>query len=178
MTLQLWNLTSTFSRSRAASAYSAGQLVSSNTSTGFSPLQFQIGGNSQPGQTRITRCRIQKSSTGVSGATFRLHLYGAAPLSTAVDGGTWLTDTSAQYLGGFDVASMYQFSDDAANIGQPTTGNGNDVLVRLNSGKTIYGIGGARQLHAYGQRKLPMHVGVPRRLLDPCGAFPLLNWRG
>jgi hypothetical protein len=39
-----------------------------------------------------------------------------------------------------DVASMYAFSDGAANVGIPTTGNGNDVLLRLNAGKTIYGV--------------------------------------
>jgi hypothetical protein len=143
MTLQLWNLQSSFTKT-TSTAYTTGQLVSSSCSTGsgaggWQPLQFQIGGNSQPGQTRITRCRIQKSSTTTAGASFRLHLYGASPNTTSTDGASWITDNSANYLGGFDVTSMYAFSDGAANIGTPTTGNGNDVLVRLNAGKTIYG---------------------------------------
>jgi hypothetical protein len=103
------------------------------------PLQFNISGNSQPGQTRVTRCRIQKSSTTTAGASFRLHLYGASPNTTSTDGAPWLTDQSANYLGGFDVGSMLAFSDGSAAVGTPTTGNGNDVLLRLPSGKTIYG---------------------------------------
>ena len=123
MTLQLWNLTASFTKTTSTAAYSAGQLVSSNTSTAnFTPMQFAISGNSMPGQTRVTRCRIQKSSTGTSGATFRLHLYGASPLSTTIDQGTWLTDTSANYLGGLDVYSMYAFSDGAANVWGPDHG--------------------------------------------------------
>jgi hypothetical protein len=141
MTFQLWNLSASFTKTTSTAAYSAGQLISSNTSTAnFTPMQFAIGGNSMPGQTRVTRVRLQKSSTTTANASFRVHLYGASPLSTTIDQGTWLTDTSAQYLGGMDVASMYAFSDGAANIGQPTTGNGNDVLLRLNAGKTIYGV--------------------------------------
>jgi hypothetical protein len=68
-----------------------------------------------------------------------LHLYGASPNTTSTDGAPWLTDGSANYLGGFDIGSCYAFADGSGNIGVPTTGNGGDVLLRLNSGKTIFG---------------------------------------
>jgi hypothetical protein len=137
--MQLWNLGASFTKT-TSTAYVTGALVSSNSSTAaWAPLQFQIGGNSQPGQTRVTRVRLQKSSTTTAGASFRLHLYGVSPNTTSTDGAPWLTDNSANYLGGFDVTSMYAFSDGAGNIGVPTTGNGNDVLLRLNNGKTIFG---------------------------------------
>jgi hypothetical protein len=140
-------------------------------------MQFAIGGNSMPGQTRATRVRLQKSSTATTNASFRVHLYGAAPASTTIDQGTWLTDTSAQYLGGFDIGSMYAFSDGAAQIGIPTTGNGNDVLLRLNAGKTIYGVLGARGLYADRIRVVYVCARDPGCLLGPCTAYRSSIWR-
>jgi hypothetical protein len=137
--MQIWNPQAGFSRPNNATAYAAGQLVANATSAGaVLPLQFPIGGNSMPGTTRIVRARLAKGGTGVSNASFRVHLYETAPTPANGDGGAWSTDQSAHWLGNIDIGSMLAFTDGAAGTGSAPAGS--ELLLRLGAGKTVYAL--------------------------------------
>ncbi len=137
--MQITNQSVSFTRPANTTAYSTGQLVANSTTAGsVVPMQFQLGNHFPQGQFRTTRCRIAKSGTGTTNATFRLHLYSTLPTVTNGDGGTWLSTGSAGWLGNIDVGSMLAFSDGAAGTGSPPAGS--EWMVRLGSGSVVYGL--------------------------------------
>jgi hypothetical protein len=142
--MQIWNLQASFTRPNNTTAYAAGQLVANSTTAGsVAPMQFQIGGNSIPGMTRLTRVRLAKSGTTVANANFRVHLYGAQPTPANGDGGTYTTDQAANYLGNISVdmttvPGASHLSDGA--VGQGAAAAGSELLIRLQAGRTIYAL--------------------------------------
>ena len=78
--MQIWNPSASFTRPNNTSAYASGQLVANALAAGaVTPLQFSVGGNSMPGEFRLTRIRLFKSGTSSTNAVFRLHLYVELP---------------------------------------------------------------------------------------------------
>ena len=78
--MQIWNLSQSFTRPNNTTAYASGQLVANSATAGLVvPMAFTVGGNSIPGQFRLSRIRLFKSGTSNSNAQFRLHLYAASP---------------------------------------------------------------------------------------------------
>jgi hypothetical protein len=137
--LQVNNPSATFTRPANTTAYAAGQLVANSTTAGsVVPMAFTLGNSFAVGQYRMTRYRLFKSGTGVTNATFRLHLYEALPSVTNGDGGAWLSTMSAHWLGNMDVTSMLAFSDGAAGTGSAPAGS--EQYIRMVAGKVIYGL--------------------------------------
>jgi hypothetical protein len=129
--------TASFVRPANITAYASGQLVANSTTAGsVVPMTFAIR-NENIGST-IRRVRMRKSSTGVSGSSFRVHLYNQAPTVTNGDGGVWLSTTSG-YVGSFDVTIDKAFSDGAGGAG--VVNNGVDMIAMFG---TMYGLVEAR----------------------------------
>lgn len=70
--------TASFTRPADITAYAAQDVVS-NSTTAPAVLTFSSAGRANGGSGIILSARHMKSSTGVSGATYRLHLYKVAP---------------------------------------------------------------------------------------------------
>ena len=141
--MQLWNLQASFTRPADTTAYAAGDLVANSTTAGsVVPMSFPLGGNNNPGMTRITRARLFKTNTAVSNANFRLHLYEASPTVANGDNGAYTTNKGANYLGFINIDATTtpgaKFNDGAA--GQGAAAAGSELLIRCQTGTTIYGL--------------------------------------
>jgi hypothetical protein len=145
------NPSSTFTRPNNTTAYASGNLVANSTTAGsVVPMSWTLGYSVVTAPVRCKRVRLQKSGTSVTNATFRLHLYGASPTVANGDGGAWSTDTSANYLGYFDItqqgATLLAFTDGCAGWGAFAAGG--ELNLKLGAGKTIYGLLEARAAYA------------------------------
>lgn len=106
--------TSAFTRPNDTTQYSQNDLVADNTTAGsVTPLIFI-----PPAQGfKLWRVNLLKSSTTVTNATFRLHLYKDSPTCANGDNGAWSTTVSG-YLGFVDiVGTSPAFTDDASASG-------------------------------------------------------------
>jgi hypothetical protein len=126
-----------FVRPNNITAYASGQLVANSTTAGsVIPLTFTVR-NENIGSI-VRRVRMRKSSTGVSGSSFRVHFYSALPTVTNGDGGVWLSTISG-YIGSFDVTIDKAFSDGSGGAGVVNNG----VDMNLTAG-LLYGLIEAR----------------------------------
>jgi hypothetical protein len=115
--------TATVTRPADTTAYASGDLVANSTTAGsVTPMSFTVSRGTATGGM-VRRCRIRTSSTSITNATFRLHLYAASPTCTNGDNGAWLTDNATNYVGSLDVTIDKAFSDGAAGNGVPSVGN-------------------------------------------------------
>ena len=116
-------LTSTvITRPADTTAYASGDLVANSTTAGsVTAFSFANAVRFPGGSVRIERCRIQKSGTSVTNASFRVHLYAAAPASVSNgDNGAWLSPI-ANYIGAFDVTVDRAFTNGAEGAGLTLT---------------------------------------------------------
>jgi hypothetical protein len=139
---------SNFNRPADTTAYAVGDLVANNTTAGsVTPLSWTLG-RVNDGYVTIRRARLKKSTTGVTNAQFRLHLFGATPTVTNGDNGAWLP-TQSTYLGWIDITLDKVFSDAAEGIGVPTVGS--EIIAPCLSGaQTIKGLLEARAAYTPG----------------------------
>lgn len=134
---------STVTRPSDTTAYASGDLVANSTTAGsVTPISFAGVARVSGGSGMIRRMRLRTSSTSVTSASFRLHLYSASPTVTNGDNGAWLSDQASNYIGALDVTVDRAFSDGAAGNGVPVSGS--DINFDLSSGTTIYGLLEAR----------------------------------
>jgi len=137
-----------FTRPADVTAYASGDLVANSVTAGsVVPLTFTVA-RVAAGSGMVRRCRVKKSGTGVTSASFRLHLYSSAPTPANGDNGAFSTDGAANYLGGFDVAVDRAFTDGAAGVGAPVSGS--EMTFKLASGTTIRGLLEARGAYTPG----------------------------
>lgn len=131
-----------FTRPADTLVYASGDLVANSTTAGsVVALSWSTAARIAGNPAFITRARLKTSSTSVTNASFRLHLYAADPTaSTGItngDNGVWLTK-HASYLGSIDIIVDKAFSDAAAGQGAPSIGNMIEFIP--GSGTTIYGL--------------------------------------
>lgn len=132
-------ISSSFTRPADTIAYAAGDLIANSTTGGsVVPMAFPLTGLSGTGQTIILRTRLSKTNTSPTNASFRLHLYEAAPVVANGDNGAWSTSRAANYLGNIDIASMFAFTDGCTGYG--AVASGAEMRLRLSSGTTLYGL--------------------------------------
>src|SRR5262249_15384086 len=132
-----------FTRPSNTTAYASGNLVANSVTAGsVVPLSFALGNSYGIGQFRINRARLAKSGTGVTNASFRIHLYAGSPSPANGDGGAWSPDRAGKWLGNIDVTSMLAFTDGAAGTGSLPAGS--EGLIRLPAGATVYALIEAR----------------------------------
>lgn len=140
-----------FARPADTTAYSSGDLVAnSTTAASVAPLQFTVPREAGRG-AYVTGCRLKKSTTTVANASFRLHLFRAAPsVATDGDNSAFASNVSgaANYIGAIDVLDMLALADGAVGSGAPRVGTMRPIL--LPSGTTVYGLLEARAAYAPG----------------------------
>lgn len=131
----------TFTRPNDATPYTSGDLVANSTTAGsVVPIAIVFGSNTTENQIELSRIRLVKSTTGVTTAAFRIHLFSTLPTVSAGDNAAMVIATGAAgYLGFFDIATMQSFTDGAQ--GTVITGSNRIVLV---GGATIYALIEAR----------------------------------
>lgn len=112
-----------FTRPSNTTAYVANQLVANSVTAGsVTAMTFTIGRLTNSGGM-LRRLRMSKSGTSVTNAQFRLHLYASAPTASNGDGGAWLTNNVAGYVGSFTVTMDKVFTDGASGNGVPDVGS-------------------------------------------------------
>jgi len=138
--MQITNPSASFVRPANTTAYATiGLLVANSTTAGsVVPMSFNLGNSFAVGQFRLTRARVFKTGTAVTGADFRLMLYENLPVPANGDGAAWSTDNAAHWLGNIDITSMLAFTDGAAGTGSCVAGS--EMMIRMYQGKIIYGL--------------------------------------
>jgi len=106
-----------FTRPSDTTAYTSGDLVANNTTAGsVAPLTFSI---SYGRGFKLQRVTLLKTSTTVTDAQFRLHLYKDSPTVAGGDNAAW-SSIVAGYLGYIDIDGQTPaFTDDAMASGVP-----------------------------------------------------------
>jgi hypothetical protein len=133
----------TFTRPADTTAYASGDLVANNVTAGsVVPLSFAAGPAGFGANGAVKRVRLRKSGTGVTGASFRLHLYTASPTVANGDNGVWSTSGSATYLGFIDVTVDKAMTDGAVGVGALAAGN--EMNFSTGTTPTLYGLLEAR----------------------------------
>lgn len=132
------NPSASFTRPADTVAYSVGDLVANSATAGSVAMMQFTAARIAAGSFMLRRAKVHKSSTNITNATFRLHLYRAPVTATNGDNGAWLTSGVADYLGTFDGTTDQVFADGACGFFIPSTGF--DITVKLASGQVIYGL--------------------------------------
>lgn len=147
--------TANFSRPADTTAYASGDLVANSTTAGsVAAMQFTV----TIAHTTVTeagffvrRARLKKSTTGVTNAAFRLHLYGTDPASGSGiangDNGAFSVN-DATYLGYIDFGALIAHRDCAMAYSTPAAGA--EISHALSSGVIIYGLLEARGAYTPG----------------------------
>ena len=130
-----------FTRPNDTIAYASGDLVANSTSAGSAVPMFWTLMRVSGGSATVRRVRIKKSGTSTTNASFRLHLYTAAPSVSNGDNAAWLSPHSG-YVGSFDVTIDKVFSNASAGIGVPVVGS--EVNIKLSGNVYLYGLLEAR----------------------------------
>jgi hypothetical protein len=149
------NPSASFTRPADTTAYASGDLVANSTTAGsVAPMEFTIlrqeMGRRAGNSAMIRRAFVRKSGTGVTNASFRLHLYGSSPTAANGDNAAWSTSQAATWLGAIDVVVDRAFSDGAAGVSaQVEIGR-----VLGGTGSVIYGLLEARGAYTPGNAEV------------------------
>jgi hypothetical protein len=116
-----------FTRPGNATPYAAGQLVANNTvAASVVPMSWRVGNATDDKHTLyVTAVRFKYDDPDVTNASFRVHLYKAAPaVATTGDAGVYGSVVSgyADWLGSHDVTAVALHADGAAGLAVPTEG--------------------------------------------------------
>jgi hypothetical protein len=108
--MRLKEASDTITRPSDTTQYASGDLVAnSTTAASVEPLQFNVS----RGGIRVVNAKISKADeTDVTGATFRLHLFGEEPTVANGDNGAISFDIS-DYIGYIDFDIMVAATDEA-----------------------------------------------------------------
>lgn len=106
-----------FARKAVPITYTVGAIVAQETAAA---MEFKEAAREYASTLLILKARLRKSSPNLINAAFVLHLFSEAPAPVNQDGGAFLTDKSASYLGSIDIFSFRAFSDGATGVGAPT----------------------------------------------------------
>jgi len=140
-------VSASFTRPADTTQYAVGDLVATNTTAAacsafkFDPVVEQAGN-----AVRIEAARIFKSGTGVTTASFRLHLWRGDPGAPGNGDNAALSETGAQYVGALDVLVDRAWSDGAFGRGLPLT-NTPMTCAPGAGGKALYGFLEARSTY-------------------------------
>lgn len=134
-----------FTRPADTTAYAAGDLVANSTTAGsVVPLSFANAIRTAGDCVRIERVRVKKTSTSLTNAIFRVHLFEASPTPTVGDNGAFnasgalSSNNVLNHAGSFSVTMSWSGSDGAVGIGTPTPGAG--ATVSPISGTTVFAL--------------------------------------
>lgn len=143
----------TTTRPNDTSAYTAGDLVANSvTAASVVPLSWVVTGDSP---FFISRIRLQKSSTGMTNPSFRLHVFDSIPaITTTGDNGAIVADVTGvtKWLGSYAGTMATAFLDGSAVDCLPTQA----IFARTYFGGpgTLYGLIEATAAYAPGAQEI------------------------
>ena len=130
------NPTATFTRPADTTAYASGDLVANSTTAGSVAAMSLTVTRVAAGSCILRKIKLHKSGTSTTNASFRVHLFRAAPSTvTNGDNGVFSVSGVADYLGAMDITMSRAFTDGAVGFGVPLVGS--ELSVKLASGTTI-----------------------------------------
>lgn len=133
-----------FTRPNDTTAYASGDLVANDTVAGsVVPMSFVISRLATSGVV-INRIRIAKTGTGVTNASFRLHLFMDVPTVGAGDNAAIVFGGLASYIGQVDVTVGQVLSDGAKGFSDTTM---RSILTFPAANNTLYGLLEARGIY-------------------------------
>ncbi|MCA3700825.1 MAG: hypothetical protein IOB84_13715 [Brevundimonas sp.] len=136
-----------FTRPADTTAYASGDLVANSTTAGSVASVLLEPGVAAGGQRLVRRVRLRKSTTVLTDALFRVHLYaGAAPTFANGDNAAWSTNGFDRYLGSVDVLMDRAFTDGAMGLASPAMDiqyDGSLDLRAVVEARAVYGPGNA-----------------------------------
>jgi hypothetical protein len=113
----IFNQSQTFTRPGDTTAYASGDQVANSTTAGsVTPMTFTVGGTAVGAEFVLERIKLAKSTTSVTNASFRVHLWSASPTVAAGDNAAMSTSGTATYLGYYDVTIDKAFTDGSAGF--------------------------------------------------------------
>lgn len=130
------NLSASFTRPADTTAYASGDLVANSTTAGsVSAMEIRGLAINNQASTIIRRIKLAKSGTSTTNASFRVHLFRAAPATvTNGDNGALSVSGVADYLGATDVTMDRAFTDGACGLAVPIVGS--EFMVRFPGSNT------------------------------------------
>lgn len=113
--MQIFQSTATYTRVTGTTQYSSGDIIANHaTGASVTPMSFKLPSGRG---FKIWRVGLLKSSTTVTDAQFRLHLYNDSPTCANGDNSAFSTTVSG-WLGSIDIDGQNTaFSDDAKAFG-------------------------------------------------------------
>jgi len=112
--------TATFNRPANTTAYTSGDLVANHaTGASVAPMSLTVA-RKNGGTGRVLRAWLSKSTALLTNATFRVHLFKTAPVTTPGDNAAFAAAVSgiaANYLGYIDIVLDIAFTDGAKGFG-------------------------------------------------------------
>jgi len=135
-------VSASFIRPADTTAYAIGELVANSTTAGLVvPMMFNLP-RIAGGSGMIRRVRITTSSTSVTAAQFRLHLYNEVPVPANGDNAAWSTSRAFEYIDAMDVTVDRAFTDGARGTGIAIVGS--EINFAVPVGLVVYGLLEAR----------------------------------
>lgn len=139
--------TAPFNRPADTTAYAVGDLVANSTTAGsVAPMQLTAA-RVAAGSFILRRLRLRKSTASLANASFRVHLFNAAPTVANGDNGALSMTGAASYIGAVDITMTQGFTDGAFGDGGITAPEFN---IALASGQAIFALLEARAAYAPG----------------------------
>jgi hypothetical protein len=140
------NVVQTIARPADTNAYAAGDLIANSTTAGSVTFQTLDCARVAGAGFAINGVRIYKTTSTLTNAIFRVHLYDASPRTVSNgDNGVFLSDGADTHIGYVDVTTDVAFSTPGAQGFAPCS-----MLVRIPSGTTLYLLLEARAAYAPG----------------------------
>ncbi len=143
--MQITKTTASFSRATGTTQYQSGDLVANHATAGsVVPMTFNL----TYGKTlKLHRVELLRSSTTVTDAQFRLHLYGSSPTVVNGDNAAFSTNV-AGYMGYIDIEGQAPaFTDDAKASGVPLSNSVFAPMLIVSDSSKIYGLLEARDTY-------------------------------
>jgi hypothetical protein len=116
-------LSATFTRPADTTTYAAGDLVANSTTAASVAAMSWVTAGSQA--YWIPGFKLFKTGTGLTGASFRLHVYTAAPtVTTAGDNSAYGSNVAgnANWIADYDLTMVTKHNDGCAGLMVPTEG--------------------------------------------------------
>lgn len=126
-----------FTRPADTTAYAAGDLVANDTYWGNVVFPSVTAARFLGHGFMLRRLSLRKTGNVVTNASFRVHLFRAAPVANGGDNAAFSLNGGAEnYLGAFDVTIDRVFSDGAVGFGVPAVGS--EISAKLSAGQSVY----------------------------------------
>jgi hypothetical protein len=141
----------TFTRPADTVPYSVGDLVANSTIAGSVAVPSTVSARVEGGSVEVSRVKLQKSTTGISNASFRVHFFSALPTSTTGDNAVFTITGASSYLGSVDVVLNQVFTDGAVGFTDITM---KSIKARLPMGNLLYVLVEARAAYNPGSAEI------------------------